>query len=223
MASLTPGTPEKYKALLERGLSALKISAGSSRLSSLLAYLAALERWHRPFGFVKAEGEELVVRHLFDSLAGLPVLKRLGRELTVVDVGSGAGFPGLPLAIFLPAWRFSLLERSPRRAAFLRTVLILCKLKNARVLEQDLAGVKESFDVVTFRAFAPLDRQLGKLLRILTPGGHLVAYKGKRSRIEAELASVRGRGLELSVHALAVPFLAEERHLVVIRKGGGDA
>jgi 16S rRNA (guanine527-N7)-methyltransferase len=211
----------KQRTLIEQGLRALDIPADPGRLSCLFRYLAELERWNRSFGFVKAEGEALIVRHLFDSLAGLAVLERLGPGLKAVDVGSGAGFPGLPLAIFLPDWRFHLLERSSRKAAFLRNVLILCKLDNARVLERELAGLEMEFDLVTFRAFAPLGRELPELLRILRPGGHVAAYKGKRSRIEAELEAVRGRGLEISVEVLSVPLLDEERHLVVIRKGGG--
>jgi len=208
--------------LLKRGLQALQIPADPERLEALTRYLGELERWNRTFGFVKAEGRDLIVRHLFDSLAGLDVLQDLGRNLKAVDVGSGAGFPGLPLAVFLPGWSFSLLERSVRRAAFLRNAVILCKLDNVRVLELDLKEVKESFDVVTFRAFAPLSRQLPDLLRILAPGGRVAAYKGKKERIEAELACLGGEGIRVSLKNLSVPFLDEERHLVLIsEKPGG--
>jgi 16S rRNA (guanine527-N7)-methyltransferase len=201
--------------LLKRGLQALRIPADPERLKVLALYLGELGRWNRAFGFVKAEGRDLIVRHLFDSLAGLDVLKGLGRNLRAIDVGSGAGFPGLPLAVFLPGWSFCLLERSGRRAAFLRNAVILCKLDNVRVLELDLREVKESFDVATFRAFAPLSRQLPDLLRILAPGGRVAAYKGRRERIEAELARLGG-GVRVSVKNLSVPFLDEERHLVLI-------
>jgi 16S rRNA (guanine527-N7)-methyltransferase len=215
---MAANTSAADRALIERGLAALKLAPAPGRLAALTCYLTELERWNRSFGFVKAEGEALIVRHLFDSLAGLPVLAGWGHDLAAVDVGSGAGFPGLPLAIFLPDWRFSLLERSPRRAAFLRNVQILCGLKNVRVLEQELALVQETFDVATFRAFTPLGRRLPELLRILVPGGYLAAYKGRLSRIEAELAPLGGQALDLSVEPLSVPFLAEERHLVVIRR-----
>jgi 16S rRNA (guanine(527)-N(7))-methyltransferase RsmG len=114
------------------------------------------------------------------------VLARLSPRRTVLDVGSGAGFPGLPLALFLEDSRFVLLERSARKAAFLGNVVALLGLANVRVLEMQLSGLEERFDLVTFRAWSPLDRELPALRRVLAPGGTIAAYKGRRQRIEAE-------------------------------------
>jgi 16S rRNA (guanine527-N7)-methyltransferase len=226
--------------LLAEGLRRLRIECPPARLEALERYRLELERWNRRYGFVKASGNDLVVRHFLDSLAGLPVLVRLPARRTVLDVGSGAGLPGLPLALFLEDSQVALLERSARKAAFLANVAALLGLGNVRVLELELRGLKERFDLVTFRAWSPLGRELAGLRRVLAPAGVIAAYKGRRERIDRELkeagigeagqrpasgwpsgqASPAGFApLEAAVVPLEVPFLDEERHLVLLRAG----
>jgi len=202
--------------LLARGLAHLGIACTPAQLEALETHRSELERWNRAYGLVKASGEELIVRHFLDSLAGLPVIRGLHPRSTMLDVGSGAGFPGIPLAVFLPDCEVTLLERSSRRAAFLANVALLVGLRHVRVEEKQLDELTGRFDLVTFRGFSPLARELDGLLRVLSPEGHLVAYKGRRERVLAELqAAGVGEG-EAAVHALQVPFLEAERHLVVI-------
>ena len=211
---------------MAEGLKRLGIECPPDRLEALERYRLELERWNRRYGFVKASGSELVVRHFLDSLAGLPVLRSLSPRRTVLDVGSGAGFPGLPLALFLPDSQVVLLERSASKAAFLTNVVALLGLVNVRVRELELRRLEERFDLVTFRALSPLDRELPALGRVLAPGGSIVAYKGRRERIEQELERAGLREArspaapaagQLEVVRLEVPFLAEERHLVLLR------
>jgi 16S rRNA (guanine527-N7)-methyltransferase len=209
--------------LLAEGLRRLGIEHSTEQLEALERYRQELERWNRRYGFVKASGRELVVRHFLDSLAGLPVLRGLSPLGTVLDVGSGAGFPGLPLALFLPGAQVVLLERSERRAAFLDNVVLLLGLRNVEVLRQDLRRLRRlpagsrRFELVTFRAFTPLARELASLRAVLAPAGHIAAYKGRHARIAAELAEAGlGPGVA-EVVRLEVPFLGEERHLVIIR------
>ncbi len=204
--------------LLAEGLRRLGIDCPPERLEALERYRLELELWNRRYGFVKASGSDLVVRHFLDSLAGLPVLARLPRR-TVLDVGSGAGFPGLPLALFLEDSRVLLLERSARKAAFLANVAALLGLGNVRVLEQDLRRLEERFELVTFRAFSPLARELPGLRRVLAPGGVIAAYKGRRERIEEELREAGAAAGGAEVVRLEVPFLEEERHLVLLPAG----
>jgi 16S rRNA (guanine527-N7)-methyltransferase len=210
--------------VMAEGLRRLGIDCPPARLEALERYRLELERWNQRYGFVKASGSELVVRHFLDSLAGLPVLARLSPRRTVLDVGSGAGFPGLPLALFLEDSRVVLLERSARKAAFLNNMVLLLGLGNVRVLELELRSLRERYDLVTFRAWSPLARELPALRRLLAPGGTLAAYKGRRERIEEELReaglSVADAGAapaQAEVVRLEVPFLEEERHLVLLR------
>jgi 16S rRNA (guanine527-N7)-methyltransferase len=236
MAAAEPGRVASR--LLREGLSLLEVP-GAERAAVLFErYISELEKWNPRFGLVKASGEELVVKHVLDSISAWRVVSALaaGGRLhstaapaaapapggTVLDVGSGAGFPGIPLAAVLPSLSFTLLERSSRRAAFLGNCALLLGLANVRVLESDLSGVSRggapAFDVLTLRAFAPLGRFLDDLARAGLRWGAIVAYKGKASRVREELEEIGpARASGAQVLPVSVPFLDEERHLVVIR------
>lgn len=198
------------------GLKELGIPVSPLQLEQLEKYRLELERWNRAYGFVKAQGEELVVRHFLDSLAAWPILHRLEPRGEVLDVGSGAGFPGIPLSVVLSGSAVTLLERSAKRAAFLRNVCALLGLENATVAEAQLQELRGRYDLITFRAFSPLERELPRLSARLRAGGWIAAYKGKRTRLQQEIAAAGLRAPQVSVHALRVPFLDEERHLVLI-------
>jgi 16S rRNA (guanine527-N7)-methyltransferase len=206
--------------LLAQGLDLLGIARTEAQLEALEIHRAELERWNRSYGFVNARGDELVIRHFLDSLAGLPVIAGLAPRRTILDVGSGAGFPGIPLAVFLPDCTLTLLERSAKRAAFLANVVLLAGLSHVQVEQKQLAELDRRFDLVTFRALSPLDRDLPLLCRTLAPGGHLAAYKGRREKIRAELEAAGVPEGQAAVFPLRVPFLEEERHLVVLRGSG---
>jgi 16S rRNA (guanine527-N7)-methyltransferase len=211
---------------LREGLEQLEIPFSAEQIIKVQIFLEELERWNRRYGLVgrrdakdrQLDRRQLIVRHVLDSLAAWATVKALDQRRQVADVGSGAGFPGIPLAVFLPDSRFTLLEPSAKKAAFLRNAAILANLENVEVAEIRLQEVRRRFDLVVFRAFSPLPRVLTDLQRILEPNGAVIAYKGKRSRVLEELAA---SGLDLQrlrIVAVRVPFLAEERHLVVVPK-----
>lgn len=211
------------ESLLESGLAQLGITASVEQLESVRSYLSEIELWNPRAGLVNAAGEDLLVRHLFDSLGALQAIRDLPHR-TIADVGSGAGFPGIPLAIFLPDSRVSLIERSKRRCAFLRNVVALTGLRDrVAIVEGDLPGVRDRFDIVTFRAVGSLAEMLPGLAAIARPGGAVVAYKGRQDVVAREVAEATARVGRLSgegcvkIVPLEVPGLAEERTLVVIR------
>jgi len=172
--------------------------------------------------------KELVVRHILDSLAPLGIVSRKCDVSRVADVGSGAGLPGIPLAIVLPDSEFTLIERKGRRAGFLRNTLAnlvnknRSSLSNVSVEEQEMEKVKpHRFTMVTFRALRPLEPKiLKKLFRLCADGGTLAAYKGRRSKVEAEMAELQqqmpNQTIRWELIPCAVPFLDEERHLQII-------
>ena len=211
--------------LLREGLGQLKIPFTDQQLIKVQVFLEELERWNRRYGFVarsdpshrRVDRRQLIIRHVLDSLSAWSTVQAFGRRKQVVDVGSGAGFPGIPLAVFLPDFRFTLLEPSARKSAFLRNAAILAELRNVEVLETRLEDLDRRFDLVVFRAFSPLSRtSLAAMQRILEPNGSIVAYKGKLARIEEELAGLDS--LNCSIVAVPVPYLDEQRHLVIVPK-----
>ncbi|MDR0998026.1 MAG: 16S rRNA (guanine(527)-N(7))-methyltransferase RsmG, partial [Treponema sp.] len=172
------------------------------RIAVLLErYMAEIELFNPAYGLVSVKNRrELVVRHILDSLAAIGALSGIlseGAAGRITDVGSGAGLPGIPLAIVLPHASFTLIERMGRRAGFLRSAIASLGLPNAAVEEKEMEkAAPDRFDLVVFRAFRPLDPPVLKgLLRLLGEGGVLAAWKGRQSVVREELGKLEAAGL----------------------------
>jgi 16S rRNA (guanine527-N7)-methyltransferase len=209
-------------AILQEGIARLEIPEPAGVHAKLESYMAELERANPRFGLVKYEDRgELVVKHVLDSLSAWAILKEAAgpSPAAILDVGSGAGFPGIPLAVALPALSFTLLERMAKRAAFLKTCSILLALSHVKVIQMDLVELAGAYDVVTCRAFAPLERLVEDLGRSGVRWRKIVAYKGREARVREEIESVRrltdGR-IAAEVVAVHSPFLDEERCIAVL-------
>jgi 16S rRNA (guanine527-N7)-methyltransferase len=205
---------------LDQGLNELKWPGDRAALRS---YINELEIWNERLGLVSVNGpDDLVVRHVLDSLAPWSLLGELGLSTpakAMADLGSGAGFPGIPLALTFPRATTTLVERMERRAGFLESTLLALHRTDVTVQQRTFEEVKDRFDVVTFRAVFPLEPKLvKKLKRLLNPGGIVVAYKGRREVIDGELAALGALADGAKVLAVKVPFLDEERHLVVLAR-----
>jgi len=228
------------RAFLEEGLEKLGIENSDKVIPLLTKYIEEIELFNPAYGLVKVKDRrELIVKHIFDSLASLHIFQSLMKSPAahIADIGSGAGLPGIPLAICMPGAEFTLVERMGRRAGFLRDVLAVLGLPNVRVEESDMeelarkSSAAGSFDCIVFRAWKPLDSVLLKgLSKLLASGGILAAYKGRRESVDEEMARLlkstengaalyAGTSSDISweIIPLEVPFLAEERHLLLIR------
>jgi 16S rRNA (guanine527-N7)-methyltransferase len=197
-------------------------------VSLLETYTAEIERFNSAYGLVSVKShDELITRHIIDSLSPLGIIARIlegGRPLAdqparhAADAGSGAGLPGIPLAICLCDVHFTLIERMGRRAGFLRNTQAILGLANITVEETEMEKAEGNrFDMIVFRAFRPLRPPILKgLTRLLKAGGVLAAYKGRREAIEAEMAAVETELAGRAWKALPCPAAEKERHLVVI-------
>jgi 16S rRNA (guanine527-N7)-methyltransferase len=217
--------PADRRDLLRDGLERLGYEATDDRLGRLLRYVDEIELWNPKAKLVAASGRELIVRHILDSLAGAAALfgAESGPTGTLADAGTGAGLPGIPIAIAYPDLRVDLVERSGRRVGFLRNAVAVAHVQNASVLETDIERYSGPADVIVHRAFLPLSVDVLTIMkRPLRPGGTICAYKGRRDAINAELQRLSpgmaaGGGMEVQIVPVHVPFLHEERHLVLIR------
>lgn len=175
----------------------------------LLAYLDLLARWNRTYNLTAVrDPAEMVSRHLLDSLAVLPFV----RGTTLADLGSGAGLPGIPLAIARPDIRVTLVESSGKKARFLRESVRSLPLANVRVEQSRVQDTTGKFDTVTARAFA-------SLTDMLVWGGHLLANDGRWLALKghadpAEIAAVPDDFRLVAVHPLTVPGVGGERCVV---------
>ncbi|NLA91994.1 MAG: 16S rRNA (guanine(527)-N(7))-methyltransferase RsmG [Spirochaetales bacterium] len=203
------------------GLKELSIELTETQVEQFKTYYGEVALFNRRLKLVGAEGVDFVIKHLLDSLTPLHLFKEIiTKNSTLCDAGSGAGLPGIPLAIALPEYPFTLLERSGRRAGFLRNAVAMTQIaSHVEVLEQDIDVVTQQFDIVTFRAFLPLEKVINQLNRILKPGGTIGAYKGKRELLEEELAPLSD-SWESQIIELKVPFLESERTFCLLKRRG---
>jgi 16S rRNA (guanine527-N7)-methyltransferase len=182
----------------------------------LVAYLDLLVKWNRTYNLTAIrEPERMVTHHLLDALAVLPFLPRRP-GVRVLDVGSGPGVPGIPLAIARPDWHVVMLDSSHKKGTFVRQAVIELGLSNAEAVTSRVEDYVPAapFDVVISRAFADLAAFAAGSVRHLAPDGRLYAMKGVYP--DAELADLPP-GIEVAAaHALAVPGLDAARHLIVL-------
>lgn len=209
-------------AVLASGLRALNLKPGLA--PPLLAYLAELVKWNAAYNLTAVRNPvEMVTRHLLDSLAVLPFVFRPHslREIEssgsrLLDVGSGAGLPGIPLAIAQPQWQVAVLDSNGKKSRFLRHAVRTLGLMNVEVIEARAEQYQPEllFDAVISRAFSALGDFVLGTDHALAPDGLWLAMKGRID--DAELTGLPANTCIHSVVPLQVPGLNEDRHLVVI-------
>jgi len=216
--------------LLAEGLSRLALPEKETLQRIMDTYISELRLFNSAYNLVNTDDRnEIIVRHILDSLAAAPYISRLAetkKNPVIADIGSGGGFPGIPLAAAFPQYNFVLVERMSKRCAFLENCIAILGLKNTTVKNTEAEHMpKAETDIAVFRAFRPLDAAiLRTLLELLKPDGVIAAYKAKREKITAEMQSVSGIIPSFDIVPLSVPFLTgtgekdRERNLVVIRK-----
>ncbi|MDD7255877.1 16S rRNA (guanine(527)-N(7))-methyltransferase RsmG [Bullifex porci] len=201
--------------LLLEGAEKLKLDLTSLQRERLERYISEIELFNPIYKLVSYQDrDELIIRHILDSLAGVKVFEALEGS-SIADLGTGAGFPGVVLAIMLDR-PIVLVERMKRRVDFLKNVILRCNLKNVRIVSKDVSEVEERFDIVTCRAFHPIFDIIDDVDRILSPNGVFAPYKGKKSYLYSEIENLSN--WDVSITNLHVPFLDEERIIALMRK-----
>jgi 16S rRNA (guanine527-N7)-methyltransferase len=201
---------------LAAGLEVLGIAADPAQQARLLDYVALLARWNRAYNLTAVrEPLEMIPAHLLDSLVIHPYLQ--GER--ILDLGTGPGLPGLPLAVVNPERSFTLLDSNGKKTRFVEQAVTELGLANVQVVRERADAYRPAvgFDCITARAFSTLGAMLRLARPLLREGrGRLLAMKGQRAEIDAELQDLVLDSLALRVIPLQVPQLQRERHLVRI-------
>jgi len=217
---------------LEAGLSAIGLALTAAQIDQLFAYLALLRKWNAIYNLTAIRHpDEMLTHHLLDSLAAVPALAEAARSAAVeegargrvLDVGSGGGMPGLPLAIACPDLSVLMVDIVQKKTAFLTQCRAQLGLSNAAAhwgpvekLEDD-----KGYAVITSRAFAELSDFVSLAGHLLAPRGKLIAMKGVYPQPELDRMEAAGLMAAWQVEAvprLTVPELDAERHLVVLSR-----
>lgn len=201
---------------LTAGARTLKVRTAAEARAAMIDYLKQLEAWNGTYNLTAVRRpEDMVVRHLLDSLSTLPYV--VGDE--IADVGSGAGLPGIPLALARPGKRMTLVESNGKKAAFLRHVVRALSLGNVSVVQQRVEDYKPArgYDTVVCRAFATANAAVHLAGHLCRPGGRMVLMKGRDPASELQDLPAGFRVAEVA--PVTIPGLDAERHIVVLEPG----
>lgn len=207
---------------LSKGCQQLGITIDAHQQTSLLTHIELLAKWNVALNLTAIKSNnDMISHHILDSLA----IQRYVIGNTLLDIGSGGGFPGLPLAIVNPQWQVTLLDSRGKRVEFLRNCVASLALKNVSLVKSRIENYHPGgkFDTLTARAFSSLPKLVRLSQANLGQGTRLLALKGRFPAQEIE--TMGGELPELSpeqmrprltVEKLQIPFLQAQRHLIII-------
>lgn len=205
---------ERLRAPLTAGIAALNLELSNAQINQLLNYASLLAKWNKTYNLTaRAVPQEILQLHLLDSLAVLPYLE----GDCIADIGTGAGIPGIMLAIAAPDRQFHLIDSSSKKIRFVRQALLELNLGNAHASAARVESLQypNGFSTVVSRAFTSAAEFVDCTRHLVRPGGLWLALKGRRD--DAEFGQL---DLPWQAHALHVPGLVAERHVLCIRAPG---
>ena len=210
------------KQLLIKGATEMGVELTSLQVDQLMRYITEFEKWNKAYNLSAVrELEQMIGRHLLDSLSVVPWLsKKLGQspELeSIIDVGTGGGLPGIPLAIMFPQINWTLLDSNGKKMRFLFHIKTLLKLNNVSVENRRVEAFQpeKKFDAVISRAFASLQDMTEGCAHLLQAEGIFLAMKGLFPQDEMEL--INNKIVLLEAIKLKVAATEGERHLLVLQ------
>jgi 16S rRNA (guanine527-N7)-methyltransferase len=206
---------------LSAGVQALGLALSPAQEGQLLDYLGLIQKWNQVYNLTAVrDPQEMLSHHLLDSLAVVGPLRRhtVGRALRLLDVGSGAGLPGVVIAICCPELTVDCVDTVGKKAAFIQQAALTLKLPNLRGLHSRVERLAGPYDLIISRAFASLADFVNGSGGALGEGGVWLAMKGKHPA--EEVAALPARVGVFHVEPLQVPGLGAERCLLWLKKGG---
>lgn len=209
---------DQERTILELGMQTMSIPYTTAQIDRLLAYLDLMDRWNKAYNLTAIRGRDnWIIRHLLDSLAVLPLL----RAHRGIDVGTGAGLPGIPLAIMRPDTPIALLDSNGKKTRFLFQAKMQLGLSNLTIVESRVEQYQptELYDAVVSRAFASLADMVQVCEHLLSPDGSFFAMKAATvgSEITDMKKATHDRFSVTAIHELAIPGLNESRSVVEVK------
>ncbi|MEN7343065.1 MAG: 16S rRNA (guanine(527)-N(7))-methyltransferase RsmG [Pseudomonadota bacterium] len=199
---------------LAKGVTALGLDLDAAKQEQMLALINELLKWNRAYNLTAIKAPDAMLRkHLLDSLSIQPFL----RGSRLLDVGTGAGFPGLPLAIVEPAREWILLDSNAKKLRFIDHVAATLGIHNVQTAHARIEqfSTTDAFDTIVCRAFSSLGDYVDRVSPLLDSDGVILAMKGRQ---DYEEYSPLADNWRLETHTLVVPLLAEERHIVELHR-----
>lgn len=213
----------RWNDIIAKGASELGISVTASQISLLAMHCKELVTWNKISNLTSiTDPEEIAIKHVIDSLAASGAIESNSR---VIDIGTGGGFPGIPLKIIREDLEIVLLDSSRKKVSFLKQVIIKSGMKSITAIHsraEDLsekAGFSSAFDCAVCRAFSSLENIFALASPFLKKEGKIIAMKGKEADSEADdFMAEKNAGIELAIKNYQLPFLHQDRAIISILK-----
>lgn len=206
--------------LLNEGIAQLRLGLNTEQHDQLFKYGQLIQKWNQVYNLTAIRNNrELITHHLLDSLAVLPEISfalQSTPQPRILDVGAGAGLPGLVLAIAQPNWQITLIDTVQKKAAFMQQAIASLGMKNAQAVHGRVEAYQPDapFNLICSRAFSSIDNFIALSQHLLADNGQFAALKG---RVEVDNEVPAGWRIE-ALHPIQVPFLDEARHLFLIKR-----
>jgi len=208
--------------LLKEGLNQIGFTYSEAQINAFLTYLSELKKWNKAYNLTALKtDEDIIIKHFLDSLLYLKAilnseLKTLNSELKIADIGTGAGFPGIPIKIMRPEIEVTLIESSRKKATFLRHIIRVLGLKGIMVLESQIENLgrnyQKTFDIILSRATFKITDFLKKVCPYVKENGILILSKGPG--VSEEIGEIKA--VE-KILRFELPFIEAQRNLVILR------
>ncbi|OHE61065.1 MAG: 16S rRNA (guanine(527)-N(7))-methyltransferase RsmG [Thermodesulfovibrio sp. RBG_19FT_COMBO_42_12] len=203
----------EIRGLFRKGLEELGYIPEDDLLNAFIIYLSELKKWNKAYNLTGLKkDEDIIIKNFLDSLLYLNAMPY--GEIKVADIGSGAGFPGIPIKIIRPGIEMYLIEPSGKKAAFLRHIIKFLQLRNIEVIEERVENIKESFlvDVAVTRALFTIEDFIKKGSHIVKQGGILIHSKGPKVKEELQ----RIKDVKYGIMPCNLPLTKITRYIVAV-------
>jgi 16S rRNA (guanine527-N7)-methyltransferase len=201
---------------LQDGLARLGLDCSAEQAEKLLQYIDLLQKWNKIYNLTAISGKQKMLSyHVLDSLS---IAQQIPANASCLDVGTGAGLPGIPLAILLPGTQWVLLDSNGKKTRFVQQVIASCALSNVKVVQCRVEDyhAESHFDVIVSRAYAAIADFTTSVQHLWQPGTQLMSMKTQLSA--AERQALDASQYDLEILPLQVPGISESRSLVTIKR-----
>ncbi len=213
----------KYSKILIEGFDKLGLSYNQLQLKKFSLYLELFIRENQIKNLSSIrEEKDILIKHFLDSLSGINSIKEYYKsDKQILDIGTGGGFPGVPLKIIKPKWKIDLSEVNKKKIEFLNNLLGILEINDCKIIDSSQEKIPKEYDIIISRAFGKFDMNISEAIKYLKKNGIIILYKARKDKIEDDIKKSKllkkKKIIHIKTKKLNIPYIEAERHLVILK------